>query len=252
MISGNPFEPPDLFTAKRVLAVQPHYDDNDIAAGGTLAALAEKGTELFYLTVTNDLVGVIDQSLTEEEMTARLRTEQKEAGAAIGVTGHYWLGYPDAGKYDYFEVLRDIIQHIRILCPDFIFTCDPWMPYEAHHDHILTGRAAAEAAILFGFPRLKTEPKVDQDFEPFELMGVAFYATAYPNTVVDISQTRQKKHQAISAYRSQFSEEDMALLHMFLEFKEQEWAKEEAFSHGEPLKVLRTLHLHGYPQALHT
>ena len=28
---------PDLFQARRILCIQPHYDDNDIAAGGTLA-----------------------------------------------------------------------------------------------------------------------------------------------------------------------------------------------------------------------
>ncbi len=33
---NNPFAPPDLFEARRILAVQPHYDDNDIAAGGAL------------------------------------------------------------------------------------------------------------------------------------------------------------------------------------------------------------------------
>ncbi len=250
----NPFEPPDLFTAKRILAVQPHYDDNDIAAGGALAALEANGAEMFYLTVTDDFVGVIDQSLSDEQMTAQLRAEQDQAGAVIGVTGQYWLGYPDAGKYDYFDVRRDIVKHIRLLRPDFIFTCDPWLPYEAHNDHILTGRAAAEAATLFSLIRLKTDLEVDENFaaNPFELTGIAFYATAYPNTVVDISATYEKKHQALDMYKAQFSEEDLARLHFYLSYKEQEWAKDGDFSHGEPLKVLRPFHLHVYPDALHS
>lgn len=248
----NPFEPPEIFTATRILAVQPHYDDNDIGAGGTLAALAQKGAELFYLTVTDDLVGVIDQSLTDEQMTAQLRFEQAQAGAAIGVSAHYWLGYPDAGKYDYFDVRRGIIKHIRMLRPDFIFTGDPWLPYEAHSDHTLTGRAAAEAANLYSLTRLATDPEIDKNFEPFDLTGIAFYATAYPNTIVDISGTYEKKHQAIDAYRAQFTEDGMEQLHLYLSYKEQEWAKEEAFSHGEPLKVLRPFHLHFYPDALKT
>jgi LmbE family N-acetylglucosaminyl deacetylase len=248
----NPFEPPDIFEAKRILAVQPHYDDNDIAAGGTLAALVENGAELFYLTVTDDLVGVIDQSLTDEQMTARLRAEQDQAGAAIGVSRQYWLGYPDAGKYDYFDVRRDIMTYIRKLRPDFIFTCDPWLPYESHTDHILTGRAVAEAVSLYGLTRLTTEPAVDKNFEPFDLIGIAFYATAHPNTIVDISRTYEKKHEAINAYRAQFSVEDLEQLHFYLSYKEQDWAKDKEFSHGEPLKVLRRLHLHFYPDALNT
>jgi LmbE family N-acetylglucosaminyl deacetylase len=250
----NPFEKPDLMTAKRILAVQPHYDDNDIAAGGTLAALAEKGVEIHYLTITDDLIGVIDDSLSPEAAAAQLKAEQYQAGEIIGVQEQYWLGFPDAGKYDYFEVRKGIIQHARMLRPDFIFTCDPWMPYEAHNDHIITGRAAAEAAILFGLPRLKTIPEVDEDFEnnPSDLTGIAFYSTSYPNTNFDISDTREKKHAAIDKYRAQFDEEDMQMLHMALDFMEQEYAKDEAFSHGEPLKVLRSMHLHVYPDAWKT
>jgi LmbE family N-acetylglucosaminyl deacetylase len=45
---------PDIFQAKKILCVQPHYDDNDIGAGGTLAKLHEAGAEIIYLTVTDD------------------------------------------------------------------------------------------------------------------------------------------------------------------------------------------------------
>jgi LmbE family N-acetylglucosaminyl deacetylase len=253
-MSTNPFEKPDLMTAKRILAIQPHYDDNDIAAGGTLATLAENGAEIHYLTVTDDLMGVIDDSLSAEDAAAQLKAEQYQAGEIIGVTKQYWLGFPDAGKYDYFEVRRGIIQHLRMVRPDFVFTCDPWMPYEAHHDHILTGRVAAEASILFGLLRIKTTVEVDQAFQrdPADLTGIAFYGTSYPNTIFDISKTREKKHAAIDKYRAQFSEEDMRMLHMMLDIKEQEYAKDLTFSHGEPLKVLRGFHLHGYPEAWKT
>jgi N,N'-diacetylchitobiose non-reducing end deacetylase len=253
-MSINPFEKPDLMTAKRILAIQPHYDDNDIAAGGTLAKIVENGTELFYLTVTDDLVGVIDEALSDEDAAEQLKEEQFEAGEIIGVKAQYWLGYPDAGKYDYYDVRRDIIQHIRLVRPDFVFTCDPWMTYEAHTDHTLTGRAAAEAANLFGITKLKTTPEVDAEFsaDPFDITGVAFYATSYPNTVVDIGDTRAKKHAAIDKYRAQFSSKDMQMLHLMLDIKEQEFAQDEPFSHGEPLKVLRGFHLHGYPDAIRT
>ena len=72
----NPFAPPDVNVAKRILAIQPHYDDNDIAAGGTLAALAQCGAEIHYLTVTDDLIGVIDAALSPEDAAAQLKAEQ--------------------------------------------------------------------------------------------------------------------------------------------------------------------------------
>lgn len=243
------FGKPEVMTARRVLAIQPHYDDNDIAAGGSLAALARAGAEIHYLTVTDDLVGVIDESLSPETAAAQLRAEQAQAGALIGVSSQAWLDYPDAGQYDYFDLRRDLIRHMRLIRPDFIFTCDPWMPYEAHNDHILTGKAAAEAAILFNLTRLQTDPEVDDGFVPVELQGIAFYASAWPNTVVDISQVVEAKHAAVRQYRAQFEAPELEQLVALLDYKERETAADLPFSHGEPLKVLRSRHLHVYPDA---
>ena len=248
----NPFAPPDVYAAQRILAIQPHYDDNDIAAGGALAALAKGGAEIYYLTVTDDLIGVIDEKLSPEEAAAQLKAEQIQAGEIIGVKGHFWLGYPDAGKYNYFDLRRDLIQHIRMVKPDFIFTVDPWTPYEAHHDHIITGKAAAEAAILYGMTRLKTIPEVDDNYEPVDLLGIAFYATAYPNKIVDISQSYAAKHQAVRQYQAQFSEEDMQKLLAYLDYKELEYAQTQPFARGEPLKVLQGMHLHVFAEAWKT
>ncbi len=63
---------PDLLRAQRLLCVQPHYDDNDIGAGGTIARLALAGAEVHYLTVTDDLVGVLDRELSDAAARARL------------------------------------------------------------------------------------------------------------------------------------------------------------------------------------
>ena len=46
--------PPDLSKAQRVLFVQPHPDDNQIGAGGTMAWLKSLGVEVYELTVTDD------------------------------------------------------------------------------------------------------------------------------------------------------------------------------------------------------
>ena len=46
--------PPDLSKANRVLFVQPHPDDNQIGAGGTIAWLVSLGVEVWELTVLDD------------------------------------------------------------------------------------------------------------------------------------------------------------------------------------------------------
>ncbi len=238
------FPKPEIFQAKRVLCVQPHYDDNDIAAGGTITAMREGGAEVFYLTATNDLMGVLDPSLSAAEATKQLRREQMQAGQITGVCEQHWLGYPDAGSYDYYALRRDIIKHIRKLRPDFLLTCDPWLPYEAHMDHSTVGRAATEAAMLYGLLRIPSDPEVDEAYEPHVLSGVVLYATHAPNSIVDISHTREKKHAAIDCYRAQFRPEDLQQLHWFLDLQERASAEGQGFSHGEPLKVLMPRQLH--------
>jgi LmbE family N-acetylglucosaminyl deacetylase len=238
---------PDLLAAKIILAVQPHYDDNDIAAGGTLAALSEAGADVYYLTVTDDLVGVLDHKLTPQQAARQISAEAEQAGAVIGVRGHFWLNYPDAGHFDHFDLRRAIIQHIRMLKPDLIFTVDPWTPYEAHTDHIRTGLATAEAAILYGLTRLPTDPQVDTEYQPHNLNGIIFYNSWVPNTYFDITRTRQKKHTAMDAYKAEFSADDFSVLHMSVELMERMYAGNCATTgctHAEGLKVLNPRLLH--------
>jgi LmbE family N-acetylglucosaminyl deacetylase len=239
-------EIPNLYDAKKILAVQPHYDDNDIPAGGTLAALAAAGIEIVYLTCSDDQMGVIDESWSTQEADARLKKDQKEAAQIIGVKRQHWLqGYPDAGEYNYFDLRRDIMQFMRLESPDYVITVDPWLSYEAHTDHILVGKAASEAAILCGLKRIKTDPQVDAAYTPHDIKCVAYYGTQYPNTCFDISQTIEKKKQAVRCYHTQFQEEELEMLAEYVEFKAHECAKGRSFEFGEMWKVVTPRHLHG-------
>jgi N,N'-diacetylchitobiose non-reducing end deacetylase len=234
----------DLYQAKRILCIQPHYDDNDIGAGGTLAALAKSGVEIDYLTVTDDLVGFLDISVPVDRAAEILKQEQVEAGQVIGVNKQFWLGYPDGGDFNYFELRRNVIQYIRMLKPDYIFTVDPWLLYEAHFDHIRTGRAAAEAAIMYHFMRIATKEEVDRSYQPYLLKGIVFYLTNLPNLVFDISDSKELKNRAIRSYRSQFNEEEMKAALAKIDQKDQDAGKEKGYLYSETLKFVKTENLH--------
>src|SRR4030095_12471144 len=181
---------PNISEAKRILCVQPHYDDNDIAVGGLLTQLAQKGAELIYLTVTDDLMGVVDTSLPNKDAAQTLKRDQFAAGKIVGVKEQYWLGYPDAGEYNYFDVRRDLLKYIRMLKPDFIFAPDAWLTYEGHHDHIQTGLATAEAVIFAGLTKIaSSDPEVDSAYEEHDIKGIALYFTREPNSIADITAT---------------------------------------------------------------
>ncbi len=236
---------PDIFSARRILCVQPHYDDNDIAAAGILKQLQQNGADLFYLTVTNDLMGVVDHTLSPEEAAEALRRDQFAAGKIIGVKEQSWLGYPDAGEYDYFDLRRDLLKHIRRIQPDFVFTADPWLTYEGHRDHIQTGRATAEAVLFAGLTKIaSSDPGVDSAYRGHDLLGVVFYYTREPNQIADITQTWDAKIAAVRCYQTQFEPDDMDMLVMGLDMKSRQVAADTGFERGEPLKVL-------HPQSLH-
>jgi N,N'-diacetylchitobiose non-reducing end deacetylase len=236
---------PDVFAAKRILCVQPHYDDNDMAVAGTLTRLAKNGAELIYLTITDDLMGVNDISLSDEAAAEALKRDQFAAAKIVGVQEQYWLGYPDAGAYDYFAVRRDLLKYIRMLRPDFIFTVDPWLTYEGHRDHIQTGLATAEAVIFTEMTKIgSSDPKVDSAYEEHEIQGIAFYHTREPNYIADISSTWEQKVAAVRCYETQFSPRGMDRRVSLLDMKSKQVAQGQSFTRGEPLKVLNTSALH--------
>lgn len=236
---------PELFSAKRILCIQPHYDDNDIAAAGILIKLARHGAELFYLTATNDLMGVIDTSLTDEEAMKALKQDQIAAADVVGVKEQYWCGYPDAGEYSYFDLRRDFLKYIRMLKPDLVFAPDAWLTYEGHRDHIQTGLAAAEAVMFSGLTRIaSSDPAIDAAYEPHSILGVALYYTREPNHIADISSTWEEKLVAVRCYKAQFDQDGMEQLAFALDLKSQQVAEGLTFTRGEPLKVL-------HPSALH-
>lgn len=236
---------PDLFSAKRVLCIQPHYDDNDIAAAGILTQLARNGAELFYLTATNDLMGVVDTALSNEAAAEALKRDQFSAAKIVGVKEQFWCGYPDAGEYNYFDLRRDFLKYIRMLKPDFVFAPDAWLTYEGHRDHIQTGLAAAEAVMLVGLTRVvSSDPMVDSAYERHSLQGVALYFTREPNYIADVSSTWDEKIAAVRCYETQFDAESMQELVFALDLKSQQVAQGQSFTRGEPLKVL-------HPSALH-
>ncbi len=236
---------PDIFLAKRILCIQPHYDDNDIAAAGILTQLAKNGAEIFYLTVTNDLMGVVDSSLSDDDAAEALKHDQFAAAKIVGVKEQYWLGYPDAGEYNYFDVRRDLLKYIRMIKPDFVFTCDPWLTYEGHRDHIQTGLAASEAVMFAGLTKIaSSDPKVDSAYEPHDIHGIAFYFTREPNTIADISSTWEDKIGALRCYEAQFEPKGLDELVNAIDVKSQQVAAGQPFSRGEPLKVLHTSALH--------
>jgi LmbE family N-acetylglucosaminyl deacetylase len=236
-------KPPDITACKRVLCIQPHPDDNEIGMGGTIAALAQSGCEIHYLTVTNGDMGNIDQSATPEQTAALRRAETEAAGRCLGATRFYFLEHGDGTLSDIRGLSVEVAKIIRQVRPEALFCPDPWLPYEGHLDHIVTGRAVSNAFHMSGQIHFPDES------EPWRAAAIGYYFTANHNTVINITDTFEQKFKAIALHKSQIDTQTKALYKAYFEMKGIELAKKKIFRLGEGLKVLSGLHTHCFVDA---
>lgn len=224
--------PPDIFECERVLCIQPHADDNEIGMGGTIAVLADEGCQVHYLTVTNGDRGNKDKQATRELTAAVRKEEAMAAGRHLGASHFHFLEKGDSTLSDVWSLSEDILKVLQDVQPDAVFCPDPWLPYETHLDHIVTGRASASAFCKYGQG------------------AIGYYFTANPNTVVDISDVFDRKFEAIAMHESQMTQEILMMYRIYFTMKGQELAGEEDFELGEGLKMLSALHSHCFVDAL--
>ncbi|SIS67961.1 PIG-L deacetylase family protein [Alicyclobacillus vulcanalis] len=230
------------------LFVQPHPDDNEVGAGGTMAKLAAKGCRVVSVTVTDGRYGAMGG--TEPEALARRRQAELEAACkALGVREHIEFGFEDLGSYAEEDVVARLIPVLLELRPEVVVTVDPWTPYEAHPDHLKVGRAVAQCAVRLA------SLTVPQGSPPYVPRMFAFYASAFANTAVDVTDHWAYKIQAIEAHRSQFDTPEWPALKAYFEYEARQAAERWLGNAGngrlaEAFKLLSPRQLHFFPQAM--
>ncbi|SHG64518.1 PIG-L deacetylase family protein [Ornithinibacillus halophilus] len=236
---------PELKDCQKVLCIQPHPDDNEIGMGGVIAKLAKEGCEIHYLTVTDGRLGDAGSSYTPDQLAEVRKQEAEDAGRLLGAQKFYWLGHKDGSLNDVPSLAGEIAEIIRSEQYDTVFCPDPWLTYEAHYDHVVTGKASAQAAISCS---LKSYPEGTKT-NPCNLQAVGFYFTGNPNAIVDITDYFDLKFKAIAAHQTQMNEETLALYRTYFTLRGNQLTQNED-KIGEGLKMLRPIHLHCFPEAL--
>nr|MDO8079389.1 PIG-L deacetylase family protein [Candidatus Freyarchaeota archaeon] len=241
---------PLLEKAKRALCVQAHPDDFEFFAGGTIAKLAKAGCEITYLTVTDGSRSTTNPNLSPEKLTEIRMEEEERAAKILGVKHLMWLGYTDSEFQPTIEARGKIIRAIRQTKPDVLMTLDPWLPYEAHPDHVNVGLVACRAAMFSGYTNVNRE-HLDDRLQPHMVSTVCLAISAKYNTYVDITKTIDLKIKALAEHKSQFqSETEMGLgpFEMWeglIKSVAEGFGKEKGMKYAEVFKVLTPLEMHG-------
>ena len=215
-------------TARRVLVVAPHMDDEVIPCGGTLILLAEQGAEI-HVTFATDSSAGLRSAEAAAQLIALRRSEAQRVSERIGYATNE-LGFPDGQLHRHEAMLtKRLTEQIARLEPEIIF-CP--FPADAHSDHMSCAAAVARAAI--------------QAESGAAILAYEVWTPLWPNVAVDISRVAQRKEKAIRLYRSQMEDRDHAAAALGLNrFRglPHSVAFAEAFFRGSPKEFSRATSL---------
>ena len=202
-VEGNPFE---QWTAKTIMMISPHPDDDIIGCGGALAFLSGRRNHLIVIFLTAGEKGTFDPSMNAESIRKIRMQEAAAAYQALGFSNAelIWLHYGD-GELDFAppRAVRMRLTHlIRKHRPDIVFSLDPGGTYYRYHyrDHRSAALMVADAIGAAMWPLEYPERGVSA----FKVPEVFYFYTAEPNLKLDISEVYERKLDALARHRSQF------------------------------------------------
>ncbi len=229
-------------TPGSVLAVYAHPDDPEIAAGGTLARWAAAGSTVWVLITTRGDKGSSDPTADLAALTRRRIEETATASALLGFADHFHLDYPDGELPDDLDLRAELARRVRELRPEVVVCPDPTAvffgdSYFNHRDHRVTGWATLDAvAPAAGNPHYFHD-QITAGLSVHQIRAVYLSATLEPNCWIDISDTLERKVDALFCHASQLTETG-EWFRQFLRDRAEEAGREAGVRYAEGFRRL--------------
>jgi LmbE family N-acetylglucosaminyl deacetylase len=193
-------------SAGSIMAIAAHPDDIEGWCAGALARAIDAGAAARLLLVTSGDKGSDDPADTPTRVAERREAEALEAGRRLGLHEIAFLRYLDGEVEDTRTLRGELVAWVRRWRPSVLFTHDPehpWPPYLAHCDHRVVGRAALDAVYPLARDRLAFPEHAGARLPPHAVGAVWLFASADPDTYVDITAGFERKIAARLAHASQ-------------------------------------------------
>jgi len=198
---------------ERILVVTAHPDDVDFGFAGSVATWTDAGIDVTYCIVTDGAAGGFDESVSRAQMAELRRAEQTAAAKIVGVTDLEFLAYPDGRVEPTLDLRRDLSRVIRQTRPHRVVMPSPERNYEriyaSHPDHLAVGEATLCAVYPDARNPFAHRELRDEGYEPWTVPEVWIGGVAQsPNQYVDITETIDRKIEALKCHVSQHSDPD--------------------------------------------
>lgn len=201
---------------KVAVVIVAHPDDAEFGAAGTIAKWVQDGWDAYYVICTDAAGGGPDDATevgpaARRQMTETRKREQRAAGVVLGLKDVIFLDYPDGLLQPTIELRREIVRVLRKYRPTRVICQSPertWLPVMAigryHPDHMAAGEAVIKALYPasqnpWDFPEL-----LEEGLLPHKVSEVYIMGAPHTNYFVDVSETMEKKIEALLCHKSQF------------------------------------------------
>ena len=183
-----------------ILTVGCHPDDLEIACGGTIAKYAKSGHKVFMCRVANGNMG--HKIIQPAELAAIRKAEAEKSAAVLGAEPlTIDAGDLTVSRFDERAVDK-MIDIIRYTKPDFIITHNT---EDYMQDHIETEKLVFNASFSASITHRLTEYGAFNAIPPIMHMDTLAGMNFIPTEYVDISDTIEKKIEALACHESQIA-----------------------------------------------
>jgi LmbE family N-acetylglucosaminyl deacetylase len=217
---------------ERFMVIAAHPDDADFGPAGTAARWIDAGSVGWLVCCTSGDQGGEDPDADPLELAATREREQRAAGAVIGYEGVTFLHQPDGALANDLALREQLVREIRTFRPDAVLATDPEAIFHAgggvnHTDHRAAGMAAVDAVYPAARNPMAFPALARNGLAAHSVRRLYLFWSERADAWVDVTDTLQRKLDALAAHRSQITDFDR------LAERIRAWAAEE----GEPIGV---------------
>jgi LmbE family N-acetylglucosaminyl deacetylase len=197
---------------RRLLVVSAHPDDAEAGCGATVSKLVKAGTQAYFLIATNGNKGDDAASLTPQELARKREEEARRSAQVLGVKEIAFMGHDDGELFYSYELRGQVVEWIRKLKPDIVFSHDalPYIRFDGgginHADHRAIGQATIDAVYPFARGALQYPEHAKAGLTPHTVRELYIWNTLTPNHWEDVSETAHDKLAALATHGSQFGD----------------------------------------------